>query len=327
MENQIVWESRQDDLRRLKPNALEKMYVLLLHKIHVVSFPEEDLEEKLIRWVRKEFKTFNEEARLSIQHWANSWHKRMYKINHRKVKDHPEELFSNHRIIEVVRVTTKQQHMLDYMDQIIMIRENDKLDSFFEGDFKYLNKNGIEDIHHFGRLRECLSNLLGDYNFPWALREALQNPKARGVVRCGPLTTFLSSSSGVAVTDVMSIGDGRSIISSANKRASAEALRSCPCVVLGALFDSSEALSSSEAQGSVLDRLRYVLADSLAVALVDFMPMDTPNLEDGLDVEEQLLDVDVETGFAILLFDKEIALDEVASEPRSSEAEEDLTLE
>ncbi|GKC14541.1 hypothetical protein Tco_1011323, partial [Tanacetum coccineum] len=38
-------------------------------------FPKEDLEEKLKRWVRKEFKTFNEEAQLSIQHWKDSWHK------------------------------------------------------------------------------------------------------------------------------------------------------------------------------------------------------------------------------------------------------------
>nr|GEU38220.1 transposase [Tanacetum cinerariifolium] len=51
------------------------------------------------------------------------------------------------------------------------------------------------------------------------------------------------------------------------------------------------------------------------------------NLEDGLDYEEQLHDVDVETGFAISFFDEEIALDEAASEARSSEAEEeDLTL-
>ncbi|GKB85834.1 hypothetical protein Tco_0958106, partial [Tanacetum coccineum] len=65
-------------------NTEEKKYVRSLHKIHATSFPEEDLEEKLIRWVRKEFKTFNEEVRLLIQHWKDSWQKRMYKIKHRK---------------------------------------------------------------------------------------------------------------------------------------------------------------------------------------------------------------------------------------------------
>ncbi|GKD34174.1 hypothetical protein Tco_1249683, partial [Tanacetum coccineum] len=60
----------------------------------------------------------------------------------------------------------------------------------------------------------------------------------------------------------------RSMISPANKRTSAEALRSCPCATLGALLDSSEALSFSEARGAVLDRFRCVLADSLTVALI-----------------------------------------------------------
>ncbi|GJZ55785.1 hypothetical protein Tco_0610978 [Tanacetum coccineum] len=50
------------------------------------------------------------------------------------------------KIVEVVRVTTKQQHRLDYMKQIIMMRENDKLDSSSEANFKYQNKNDIEDI-------------------------------------------------------------------------------------------------------------------------------------------------------------------------------------
>ncbi|GKB15143.1 hypothetical protein Tco_0849066 [Tanacetum coccineum] len=90
MENQIVWESRHEELKHPKANAL-------------VFYGEE---------VRKEFKTFNEEAQLSIQHWKDTWHKRMYKINHRKVIDDPEEYFSNHKIIEVVKVTTEQHFVI-----------------------------------------------------------------------------------------------------------------------------------------------------------------------------------------------------------------------
>ncbi|GKD90123.1 hypothetical protein Tco_1365630 [Tanacetum coccineum] len=86
MENQIVWESRQNDIRRPIPKPLvfygpqrnpnepprylynkdlfflknrnteEKKYILLLHKIHAELFPEADLEEKMNRWVYKEFK-------------------------------------------------------------------------------------------------------------------------------------------------------------------------------------------------------------------------------------------------------------------------------
>ncbi|GJU79671.1 hypothetical protein Tco_1282036 [Tanacetum coccineum] len=129
-------------------NSKERNYVLSLHKIHAIPYPEEDLEEKMNRWVRKEFKTFNEEARLLIQHCKDSWHKRMYKLNQRKVRDNPKEYFSNHMIVEVVRVTTDQQHGLDYMEQIIVMRKKDKSDSFSEADFKYPNKNDIEDMYY-----------------------------------------------------------------------------------------------------------------------------------------------------------------------------------
>nr|GEV01302.1 hypothetical protein [Tanacetum cinerariifolium] len=109
---------------------------------------EDDLEEKMNHWVRKEFKTFNKKAQLSIQHWKDSWHKRMYKLNQRKVRDNLIEYFSNHKIVKVVRVTTEQQRRLDYMEQIIVMRETDKLDSFSEADFKCLNKNDIEDMYY-----------------------------------------------------------------------------------------------------------------------------------------------------------------------------------
>ncbi|GKD68800.1 hypothetical protein Tco_1322890, partial [Tanacetum coccineum] len=129
-------------------NTKERSYILSLYKIHAVPFPEDDLEEKLKRWVMKEFKTFNEEARLSIHHWKDSWHKRMYMLNKRRVKENLEEYFSNHRITKAVRVPTDQQHGLDYMEQIIMMREKDKPDSYSEADFKYLNKNDIEDLYY-----------------------------------------------------------------------------------------------------------------------------------------------------------------------------------
>ncbi|GJV44853.1 hypothetical protein Tco_1429389 [Tanacetum coccineum] len=79
-------------------NTEEKKYILSLHKFHAEEFPEPDLEEKLNRWVRKEFKTFNEDARKN-----------------------PEDYYSNHRITEVVRIVTDQPHGLDFMEQILEI--------------------------------------------------------------------------------------------------------------------------------------------------------------------------------------------------------------
>ncbi|GKD97743.1 hypothetical protein Tco_1381640 [Tanacetum coccineum] len=37
---------------------------------------------------------------------------------------------------------------LDYMERIVVMRENDKPDSFSEADFKYLNKIDIEDMYY-----------------------------------------------------------------------------------------------------------------------------------------------------------------------------------
>ncbi|GJW34781.1 hypothetical protein Tco_0057701 [Tanacetum coccineum] len=149
MENQIVWESKQQDIPRTIPKTLifygpkrnpnepprplynkdlfflkygnteEKKYILSLHNIHAEEFIEPDLEEKLNRWVRK-FNTFNEDA----------------------------------RITEVVRIITDQPHGLDFMEKILMMRDNDKPDSFSEADFKYLNKNDIEDLYYLCRSKE-----------------------------------------------------------------------------------------------------------------------------------------------------------------------------
>ncbi|GJT16595.1 hypothetical protein Tco_0875301 [Tanacetum coccineum] len=98
MENQIVWESIQEDIRRPVPkplvffrpqrnpneppryfynkdlfflmnkNTKEKKYIPSLHKIYAERFPKADLEEKMNLWIRKEFNNFNEVARLTIQH-------------------------------------------------------------------------------------------------------------------------------------------------------------------------------------------------------------------------------------------------------------------
>ncbi|GJS87143.1 copia protein [Tanacetum coccineum] len=104
--------------------------------------------------VRKEFKTFNEDARLSIQHWKDSWHKRVYKQNQKKVRKNTEDYYSNQRITEVVRIVTDQPHGLDFMKQILVMRANDKPDSFSKADFKYLNKSDIEDLYYLCRSKE-----------------------------------------------------------------------------------------------------------------------------------------------------------------------------
>ncbi|GJR53685.1 hypothetical protein Tco_1404206 [Tanacetum coccineum] len=130
IENQIVWESRQEDIRCPVPrppngNTEEKKYILSLYKIHAERFLEADLEEKMNP--RLSMKTHN------------------YQFNIGK--------------IQVVRITTDQPHGLDFMEQIIMMRENDKPESFSEADFKYLNKNDIEGQLSRNQVDEFINNI------------------------------------------------------------------------------------------------------------------------------------------------------------------------
>ncbi|GJY95839.1 hypothetical protein Tco_0512200 [Tanacetum coccineum] len=57
----------------------------------------------------------------------------------------------NQPITKVVRIIIDQPHGLDFIEQILVIKENDKPDSFSEADFKYLNKNDIEDLYYLCR--------------------------------------------------------------------------------------------------------------------------------------------------------------------------------
>nr|GEU98236.1 hypothetical protein [Tanacetum cinerariifolium] len=66
----------------------------------------------------------------------DSWHKRVYKQNQKKVKKNSEDYYSNHKITEVVRIVTDQPHGLDFMEQNLVMRANDNPDSFSEADFK-----------------------------------------------------------------------------------------------------------------------------------------------------------------------------------------------
>ncbi|GJT20419.1 hypothetical protein Tco_0890356 [Tanacetum coccineum] len=68
--------------------------------------------------------------------------------------ENPEDYYSNHKITEVVRIVTDHPHGLDFMEQILVMRANDKPDSFSETHFKYLNKNDIKDLYYLFRSKE-----------------------------------------------------------------------------------------------------------------------------------------------------------------------------
>ncbi|GKC34389.1 hypothetical protein Tco_1046773, partial [Tanacetum coccineum] len=111
-----------------KGNTEAKKYILSLHKIHATSFTEDDLEELLKRW-----KCVS------------------------KTRSDPDELFTNRKIVDIVRVRHHEVYGHDQIDEVIVRRNNDKFYAFAQSDdFKYLNKNDIEDTYYIVLRRKIL---------------------------------------------------------------------------------------------------------------------------------------------------------------------------
>ncbi|GJY38613.1 hypothetical protein Tco_0424977 [Tanacetum coccineum] len=129
-------------------NIRAKKYILSLHKIHATSFPEDDLEELLKRWVRKVFTKFHVTSRLSTHHWKSNRARTYYWQCMCKTKPNPDKLFTNRKIIDIVKVRHHEVYGHEQIDDVIVKRINEKFYSFAKSDFKYLNKNDIEDMYY-----------------------------------------------------------------------------------------------------------------------------------------------------------------------------------
>ncbi|GJT72214.1 hypothetical protein Tco_1031500 [Tanacetum coccineum] len=178
-----LWESRQEDITRQflekptqvfqgcerDPNAPTRYlynkdlfflkngnsdtmkYLLSLHKIYTTLFPKDDLEEVLKRWVGKVITRFNVPTRLSIQHWKRTWEKMYYWQCHNITRSDPDDVFSDKKIIDIIRVLYHDAYRQELIDEVCVKRDDDKAYLFTESDFKYLNKIDIEDMRRGGR--------------------------------------------------------------------------------------------------------------------------------------------------------------------------------
>ncbi|GJR99816.1 hypothetical protein Tco_0316325 [Tanacetum coccineum] len=93
-------------------NSGQKKYTLSLHKFLAVPFPDDDIEERTSRWQR----------------------------------ENPERLYSDLKIVEVIKTSYELAHEHKFITEIIVRRANGKIDPITEPDYKYLNKNHIEDM-------------------------------------------------------------------------------------------------------------------------------------------------------------------------------------
>ncbi|GJS54747.1 hypothetical protein Tco_0628109 [Tanacetum coccineum] len=112
---------QNQDLFYLKHgNSRPKKYVLSLHKYPAVPFLKNDIEELTLRWEKK--------------------------------RDNPDEVYSESKIIEVVRTLHDLGYEHKYIIQIVVRRADGNFNAFFESDYKYLYKNDNEDF----RYKDCL---------------------------------------------------------------------------------------------------------------------------------------------------------------------------
>ncbi|GKC43090.1 hypothetical protein Tco_1060812 [Tanacetum coccineum] len=62
-------------------------------------------------------------------------------------RSYPSEIYSNQKIVEVIRVNNEKGYGQDFMEEIIVKRVDGKAYIFLESNYKYLNKNDIEDMY------------------------------------------------------------------------------------------------------------------------------------------------------------------------------------
>ncbi|GJV55794.1 hypothetical protein Tco_1456799 [Tanacetum coccineum] len=133
MENQIVWESRQPDIPRTIPKNL------------IFYGPQRNPNEPPRLLYNKD---------LFFLKYGNIEEKKYILSLHKIHAEEFPEPDLEEKITEVVRIVTDQPHGLDFMEQILVIRANDEPDSFSKADFKYLNKNDIEDLYYLCRSKD-----------------------------------------------------------------------------------------------------------------------------------------------------------------------------
>ncbi|GJV78398.1 hypothetical protein Tco_1509982, partial [Tanacetum coccineum] len=131
----------------IKGNSGPEKIVLSLHKFLAVIFNDDDIEERTSRWVNKCVRKFNPYARYGVEHWKNP-HAKIFYIRKQKEPGKPkEEIYSNSKIIQVVKTYWELGHEHKFITEIVARRANKYLVSITEPDYKNLNKNDIEDIY------------------------------------------------------------------------------------------------------------------------------------------------------------------------------------
>nr|GEU63879.1 hypothetical protein [Tanacetum cinerariifolium] len=147
--SKISWTTygNQDILYLKKGNSGLEKIVLSLHKFPIVIFLDNDIEERTFTWVYKCVKMFKPYARYGVKHWKNP-HAKIFYIKNQQAPGKPKkEIYSNLKIIQIIKTYWELGHEHKFITDIVARRENESIVSVTESDYKYLNKNYIEDMY------------------------------------------------------------------------------------------------------------------------------------------------------------------------------------
>ncbi|GJW41546.1 hypothetical protein Tco_0067391 [Tanacetum coccineum] len=137
----------QDLLYLKKGSSGPEKIVLSLHKFPAIIFNDDDIEERTSRWVNKCVKKFNPYARYGVEHWKNPHAKIFYIKKQKEPGKTKEEVYSNSKIIQVIKTYWELGHEHKFITEIVARRANECIVSITEPDYKNLNKNDIEDMY------------------------------------------------------------------------------------------------------------------------------------------------------------------------------------
>ncbi|GJW46645.1 hypothetical protein Tco_0078291 [Tanacetum coccineum] len=146
LKNDIICESKKERL----PLPTPQKPTLVYHSCQrnpKVPFPDDDIEERTSRWVGKYLRKFNAYARYRVEHWKNLWVKQFHIRRQKEKRDKPKEVYSDSKIVELIRTSYELGHEHKFITEIIVRRTNGKINPITKPDYKYLNKNEIEDLY------------------------------------------------------------------------------------------------------------------------------------------------------------------------------------
>ncbi|GJX18550.1 hypothetical protein Tco_0221227 [Tanacetum coccineum] len=75
------------------------------------------------------------------------WTKQDHIRRQKQLRDNPHEVYSKSKIVEIIKIKYELGDEHKFITKIIVRRANGKIDLITEPDYKYLNKNDIEDIY------------------------------------------------------------------------------------------------------------------------------------------------------------------------------------